>query len=65
MGKSVHVYPVEGLYLSGIPAVEHDCEHKPPCVDTGAFTTKRPPPDKADKQTEDPPDGGSLDSTEE
>ena len=56
------VYPVEGHFLMNVPAVEHECDHKPRCVDTGAFTSKRPPPDKADKQTEGPADAGPLDS---
>ena len=40
--KSVHVYPVEGVFLSDVPHVEHDCTD-PRCVETGAFTTETPP----------------------
>jgi hypothetical protein len=40
------VWPVEGRYLNDVPAVAHDCDD-PFCVESGAFTTKRPP--KADE----------------
>jgi hypothetical protein len=39
--KSVHVYPVEGVYLNDVPHVEHDCTD-PRCVESGAFTTTKP-----------------------
>lgn len=35
------VYPVEGRYLRDVPAVEHDCDD-PFCVESGAFTEKKP-----------------------
>jgi hypothetical protein len=41
--KAVHVYPNPGVYLSGVPHVEHDCTD-PFCVASGAFSTE--PPDE-------------------
>jgi len=35
------VYPVEGRYLNGVPHVAHDCDDEL-CVESGAFTTKKP-----------------------
>lgn len=35
------VYPVEGRFLQDRPHIEHDCDD-PFCVESGAFTTKRP-----------------------
>jgi hypothetical protein len=59
--KSVRVYPVPGVYLNGVPHVEHDCDDKL-CVESGAFTTKRPST-KAEP-TEGPADAESPDSEE-
>jgi hypothetical protein len=46
------VYPVPGLFLQTVPAAEHECsgrgEHAI-CIESGAFTTKRPR--KADTDT--------------
>lgn len=56
------VYPVAGRYLNGVPHVVHECED-PFCTESGAFTTE-PPPAEADTN-QDPPDGGSPDSTED
>lgn len=58
-----HVYPVAGLYLNDVPAVEHDCTDKR-CLETGAFTTQPPPPDGAASTDKDPADAGSSDSEE-
>lgn len=58
------VYPVPGFWLNDVPAVEHDCD-EPRCVESGAFTTKRPPPETPATDIQDPPDGGSSDSIEE
>jgi hypothetical protein len=63
MTKTRKVYPVEGFFLNDQPHVPHDCD-RDLCVDSGAFTTK-PPPKEADPKPQDPPDGGSSDSTEE
>ena len=58
------VYPVEGHYLNDVPAVEHDCDDDF-CVESGAFTTKKPPPEKAaPTKPEGPADAGPSDSTE-
>jgi hypothetical protein len=57
-----HVYPVDGFFLNDQPHVEHDCD-RDLCVASGAFTTT--PPKTAATKTQDPPDGGSSDSTEE
>lgn len=61
MGKSQTVYPVEGLFIQGVPHVEHDCTDKL-CLESGAFTDKPPP--KAGKQNEEPAEAGSSDSEE-
>lgn len=58
-----HVWPVPGLYLNSVPAVEHDCDD-PFCVESGAFTTQPPPPEGVDGQTEDPAEAGSSDTEE-
>lgn len=61
---SKHVYPVPGLFLQDQPAIEHDCDD-PRCLETGAFTTKRPPPiAAATVTTEDPAEAGSPDSAD-
>lgn len=58
------VYPVEGHFLMSVPAVEHDCDD-PFCVESGAFTTKKPkPPAEADKPTGPVEETGPSDSTE-
>ena len=58
-------YPVEGVYLSGVPHIEHDCDDKSH-VESGAFTTDPPPkPKRAKASTEDPASAGSLDSAKE
>jgi hypothetical protein len=49
------VYPVEGRWLWDVPAVEHECDD-PFCVESGAFTTKKPKPDEPD---ETPAEAGS------
>lgn len=36
------VYPVPGLFIQGVPHVEHECDD-PFCVESGAFTTDPPP----------------------
>lgn len=56
------VYPVEGRWLSDVPAVEHDCDDDR-CVETGAFTTTPPPKAKAASKS-DPAGAGSTDPTE-
>lgn len=61
--KAKKVYPVEGRYINGTPAVEHDCTD-PFCVESGAFTHDPPPKAEPIKPT-DPPIGGSSDSMEE
>ena len=58
------VYPVEGVYLNGVPHVEHECDDDL-CVDSGAFTTKRPPPDAAATKNEAPASAGVSDSKAE
>jgi hypothetical protein len=60
---SRRVYPVEGFYLRDVPHVEHDCDDDL-CVDSGAFTTKKPPPEKAADKSETPASAGVLDSKE-
>ncbi len=57
------VYPVDGLYLSDVPAVEHECDDER-CLETGAFTKTKPKPQAADDQTEIPASAGVLDSEE-
>jgi len=61
MARRVRVFPVEGRYLIGVPAVEHLCDD-PLCVESGAFT---PQPPEAEPITPDPPTGGSVDSAED
>lgn len=56
------VYPVEGRFLADVPHVEHDCDEPEKCVESGAFTTRKPPPAKAEPETNGPPDGGPSDS---
>ena len=61
--KKVHVYPIEGRYLNGVPHEEHDCDD-PFCIESGAFTDK-PPPKTGKPSTEGPASAGSLDFNEE
>ena len=61
MSRSKRVYPVPGLYLSGTPHVEHECEDDF-CTESGAFTTQPP---KADPQPEGPADAGPSESDKE
>ncbi len=66
-------YPVEGVYLNGVPHVEHDCDDKFH-VTSGAFTTEKAKPTKrktrrrptavVPTETEGPADAGPLDSQE-
>lgn len=59
------VYPVPDRFLAGVPAVEHECSDAF-CVESGAFTTKKPPPTKAElKNIEAPETPGPSDSTKE
>ena len=60
---SKHVYPIEGRWLNGVPAVEHDCDD-PNCIKSGAFT-EDPPPKAAKTKTQGPASAGSLDSKSE
>jgi hypothetical protein len=62
--KKRTVYPVEGRWLNGVPAVEHECTD-PLCVESGAFTDKPPPRAAKQASTETPQDAGSSDSSEE
>jgi len=57
------VYPVEGRYLNGVPAVEHDCDDKL-CLASGAFTEDPPPKAGKSKTTEPTKQVGSSDSKE-
>lgn len=59
----MRVYPVPGAFLMDVPAVAHECTDKR-CVDSGAFTTKKPPGAAEPANPEDPPSGGSPDSEE-
>ena len=62
--KAKRVYPVPDRWINGVPHVEHDCTD-PFCVESGAFTHDDPPPKAAEPTTpQDPPTGGSSDSTE-
>jgi len=56
------VYPVEGRYLNGVPAVEHECDDKL-CLASGAFTEDPPPKAKATTSTKAPETPGPSDST--
>ena len=58
------VYPVDGVYLNGVPHVEHDCTDKR-CVESGAFTTQPPPKAGKAKTTEPTKQVGSSDSKSE
>ena len=58
---SKQVYPVEGVYLSDVPHVEHDCDD-PNCLASGAFTEEPPP--KAAKH-KGPAPAGPFDSKAE
>ena len=61
--QPVRVYPVEGLFIQGVPHVEHDCVD-PFCAESGAFTPDPPPPPAA-STPDGPADAGPLDSTED
>lgn len=61
--KAKRVYPVPGLWINGVPAVEHDCTDTF-CVESGAFTHDPPPIEAEPTKPSDPADAGSLDSTE-
>jgi hypothetical protein len=41
--KPVMAYPVDGLFIQGVPHVPHLCAD-PFCVESGAFTPDPPPP---------------------
>lgn len=59
------VYPVEGMFLQDVPAVSHLCDD-PRCVDSGAFTTDKPPGGSEPAETPEPTEQvGSSDSVEE
>ena len=60
--KPVQVYPVDGLFIQGVPHVPHLCED-PFCVESGAFTPD-PPPIEADPIPDGPADAGPSDSEE-
>lgn len=47
------VWPVDGLFIQGVPHVAHDCDDAF-CTESGAFTTTPPPVEVADPQPEAP-----------
>ena len=66
MSKTVHVIPVPGYYISGVPHIEHDCDGKGfhhICLPSGAFIEA--PPDEGEQQDQDPADAGSVGSEEQ